>query len=91
MIYTMITGASGGIGKSFAQKATDFEKNAGLNGAKMFVTFGVDKADAVVKRGYKGMMKGKPVVYHGKVTYGFNIFTRLMSRKVSRNIACKVN
>lgn len=82
MIYTMITGASGGIGKSFAQKATDFEKNAGLNGAKMFVTFGVDKADAVVKRGYKGLMKGKPVVYHGKVTYGFNILQDLCREKL---------
>lgn len=71
--------------------ATGFEKSAGMKDSKMFVRFGAENSDDVAKRGYKGMMKGKAVVYHGKVTCGFNILTRLTSRKFSRNIARKLN
>lgn len=70
---------------------TNFENTAGLTNSKMFKVFGVEKADSVVKRGYKGMMRGKAIVYHSKVTYGFNIITRLVSRKCARNIAGRIN
>lgn len=67
--------------------ATGFEKNAGMKQAKMFTMFGAETPEAVAKRGYKGLMKKKAVVYHGKVTYGFNIVTRITTRKFSRKLA----
>lgn len=67
--------------------ATGFEKNAGMKEAKMFTMFGAETVEAVAKRGYRGLMKGKAVVYHGKVTYGFNLVTRIATRKFSRKLA----
>lgn len=67
--------------------ATGFEKNAGMKQAKMFTMFGSETPEAVATCGYKGLMKGKAVVYHGKVTYGFNIVTRLTTRRFSRQLA----
>lgn len=67
--------------------ATGFEKNAGMKQAKMFTMFGAETPEAVAKRGYKGLMKKKAVVYHGKVTYGFNLVTRITTRKFSRKLA----
>lgn len=71
--------------------ATGFEKNAGMKQSKMFTVFGAETAESVAKKGYKELMKGKAVVYHGKVTYGFNVVTRLMTRKFSRKLAQKLN
>lgn len=67
--------------------ATGFEKNAGMKQSKMFTMFGAATAEAVAKRGYQGLIKGKAVVYHGKVTYGFNLVTRITTRKFSRKLA----
>lgn len=71
--------------------ATGFEKNARMKGSKMFTLFGAETAESVAKRGYKGCMQGKSVVYHGKVTYGFNIITRLTTRSFTRRLARKLN
>ncbi len=67
--------------------ATGFEKNAGMKGAKMFTAFGAETPDAVARYGYKAMMMGKAVAYHGKVTHGYNIVTRLAPRSFSRKLA----
>lgn len=71
--------------------ATGFEKNAGMKNTKMFHVFGVETAEAVAKCGYKGVMKGKAVVYHGKITHGFNIVTRFTTRRFARKLARKLN
>lgn len=71
--------------------ATGFEKNAGMKQSKMFVAFGAETSEAVAKCGYQGCMAGKAVVYHGKVTYGFNLITRLTTRKFARKLAQKLN
>ncbi len=71
--------------------ATGFEKNAGMKESKMFTFFGAETPKNVAKRGYKGCMQGKSVVYHGKVTYGFNILTRFTTRKFARRVAQKLN
>lgn len=70
---------------------TSFEKNAGLEQTKMFKTFGAANPKNVAKLGYISMMKGKAVVYHGKVTHGFNILSRLSTRSFSRKTAAKLN
>lgn len=67
--------------------ATGFERNAGMKQAKMFTMFGSETPQAVAKRGYHGLMKRKAVVYHGKVTCGFNLVTRFTTRKFSRKLA----
>lgn len=70
---------------------TGFEKSAGMENAKMFHVFGVETAKAVAKCGYKGTMKGKAVVYHGKITHWFNIISRLTPRSFARKHATKLN
>lgn len=67
--------------------STGFEKNAGMKGAKMFTAFGAETPDTVAKYGYKAMMNGKAVAYHGKVTHGYNIVTRITPRSFSRKLA----
>ncbi|HEM3512324.1 SDR family oxidoreductase [Streptococcus suis] len=71
--------------------ATGFEKQANMTNSKMFVLFGVAKASSVAKCGYKAMMRGKAIVYHGKVTFGFNILSRILPRKVTRKLATMMN
>lgn len=71
--------------------STDFEKNAKMRSSKMFITFGAERPENVAKRGYNGLMKGKAVIYHGKVTFGFNLITRLFPRRFSRKLAQKLN
>lgn len=39
----------------------------------------------------KAVMKGKAVVYHGKITHGFNIATRLTTRSFSGKRAILMN
>ena len=70
---------------------TGFEKNAGMENAKMFHVFGVETAKAVAKSGYKGLMQGKAVVYHGRITHCFNLATRFATRKFIRRRAIKMN
>lgn len=70
---------------------TSFEKNAGLEQAKMFKSFGAANPKNVARLGYAATMKGKAVVYHGKVTHGFNILSRLSTRSFARKTAAKLN
>jgi len=70
---------------------TGFEKSAGMESAKMFHVIGTETAESVAKCGYKAVMKGKAVVYHGKITHGFNIATRLTTRSFSRKCAILMN
>lgn len=58
---------------------------------QMFNVFGGEIPEAVAKCGYKGVMRGKTVVYHGRITHGFNIITRITTRKFARNLARKLN
>lgn len=67
--------------------ATGFEKNAGMQQSKMFTAFGAETAEEVARCGYQGLIKGKAVVYHGKVTCIFNIITRITTRNFSRKLA----
>lgn len=71
--------------------ATGFEKNANMNSSKMFTAFGAEKAEDVARKGYRGLMKGEEVIYHGKVTYGFNLVSRFCTRKFTRRVAMKLN
>lgn len=71
--------------------ATGFEKSAGMENAKMFHTIGTETAESVAKCGYKAVMKGKAVVYHGKITHGFNIASRLLPRSFVRKRAITMN
>lgn len=71
--------------------ATGFEKSAGMESAKMFHVIGTETAESVAKCGYKAVMKGKAVVYHGKITHGFNIATRFTTRCFSRKRATRMN
>ena len=71
--------------------ATGFEKNAGMKQSKMFTVFGAETPESVARKGYKELMRGKAVVYHWNVTYGFNLVTRLMTRNFSRKLAQKLN
>ena len=71
--------------------ATGFEKSAGMENAKMFHTIGTETAESVARCGYKAVMKGKAVVYHGKITHGFNIASRLLPRSFVRKRAITMN
>lgn len=70
---------------------TEFEKNAHMKNSRMFKAFGSEDAKDVASYAYKQFMKNKSVIYHGKVTYGFNLCTRLLPRKLSRKISMKLN
>lgn len=70
---------------------TGFEKSAGMESAKMFHVIGTQTAESVAKCGYKAVMKGRAVVYHGMITHGFNITTRFTSRSFSRKRATLMN
>lgn len=71
--------------------ATGFEKNAGMKNSKMFTAFGAQDANSVARCAYNGLMKNKAVVYHSAVTVGFNIITRLCTRKFARKTASKLD
>lgn len=71
--------------------ATGFEQAANMKSSKMFTTFGAASPKDVAKAGYRGLMKGKVVIYHGKVTYGFQLVSRFCTRKFARSLAMKMN
>ncbi len=66
---------------------TGFEKNANMEHSVMFSRFRPAAADQVAKAGYKAAMRGKPLKYHGFVTYSFNLLTRLLPRSAARKLA----
>lgn len=70
--------------------STGFESAAGMKGSKMFSLF-PQTAEKVALAGYKACEKGKAVKYHGPVTYGFNILSRLLPRSVVLKLAENVN
>lgn len=57
----------------------------------MFHTIGTETAESVAQYGYKAVMKGKAVVYHGKITYGFHIASCLLPRSFVRKRAITRN
>lgn len=71
--------------------ATEFEKNAGLGDSKMFRILKVADAASVARAGYRGLMKGKAIVYYGFNTKILNIASRIFSRKQTRRIAMRIN
>ncbi len=66
---------------------TGFEKNANMGKSIMFSRLPTATAEQVAKAGYTAAMKGKPIKYHGIVTYSFNLLTRLLPRSVTRRLA----
>lgn len=70
---------------------TGFEKNAGLEQSRMFTFLHAEKARSVVKKGCRGLAKGKAVVFHGKVAHVYNLVTRIVTRRCARNIAKRIN
>lgn len=71
--------------------ATGFEKNAKLEQSKMFKILKVANAAAVARAGYRGLMRGRAIVYYGFSVKFLNIFSRLFSRKLVRRISMKIN
>lgn len=66
---------------------TDFEKRANMGHSVMFSRFKPASAESVARAGIRAMMKGKPIQYHGFVTYAFNIVSRVFPRKWARLLA----
>lgn len=71
--------------------STGFEKNADLGGSKMFRVLKVADAASVASAGYRGLVKGKAIVYYGMNTKFLNIVSRIFSRKQIRRIAMRIN
>lgn len=70
---------------------TAFEKNAGLEDSRMFKLLLVSDPASVARAGYRGLMKGKTLVYHGPVTKVANILSHLLPRALSRKFAKYIN
>ncbi len=73
--------------------ATGFETAAGLKGSNsvMFSFFKPAKAADVAKTAYKGLMSGETVIMHGMPTKLMNFGTRLVSKRLIRKFAAKIN
>ena len=71
--------------------ATEFEKNAHLNGSVMFSVLKPDSASKVAELGFKALMASKAIQYSGLVTPSFSMASRLLPRSISRKIAMRVN
>lgn len=70
---------------------TGFENAAGMKKSKMFSHAKANSAKRVAQAGYKALMKGKPLKYHGITTNVFNIAARIVPRSISRKVAKRVN
>ena len=71
--------------------STGFEKAAKMKNSKMFTLFKPASAEAVAKYGYKKMVKGKVVAYHGIQTKIISIGSRILPRCVIRKFAKGIN
>lgn len=71
--------------------STGFEKNAGLGDSKMFRVLKVADAGSVAKSGYRGLMRGKAIVYYGAAAKMLNIVARMFSRRQTRRAAMRIN
>lgn len=70
---------------------TAFEKNAGLEDSKMFKILRVSDPASVARAGYRGLMKGKALVYCGPITKLGNVCFRLLPRALSRKLTKYIN
>lgn len=71
--------------------ATGFEKNANLKDSKMFRVLPVADAAEVARAGYRAMQNGKAIVYFGTITKVFNLLSRVISRRIARRTAMRIN
>lgn len=70
--------------------STGFEKSAGMKNSRMFSLF-PQTPEKVAKAGCKAMIRGRSICYHGPVTHGYNLLSRILPRTVARKIAHRVN
>ena len=70
---------------------TGFEAAANLQESRMFSFFKPDNAAAVANTGYKALMRGKVVAFHGAVCYGSNLLSRIAPRIVARKFSKWIN
>lgn len=70
---------------------TDFEKNANMKDSAMFHSLPVSKPEKIARKGYKGLKKGKAVIYAGPVTHWMAFFSRIFPRKWMRKIIGRSN
>lgn len=70
---------------------TGFEEAADMKYAKLFVNIKPVSPADVAKTGYKAVMRGKAVTYHGMPTKLVNIGTRLAPRGIVRMIVKRIN
>lgn len=71
--------------------ATGFEHAAKLESGNLFKTVKVEPAAKVAKRGYRALMKGKPVQYCGPTVGFMTLGARLLPRAAARRFARRVN
>ncbi len=65
---------------------TGFQERAGMNDVNLFKRMSVMSAEEVAAIGYRGLMKGKPVVITGKLNSFGTFLTRFMPRQWLMNI-----
>jgi len=70
---------------------TGFEAAANLQQCRMFSFFKPDTAAAVANTGYKALMQGKVVAFHGAVCYGSDLLSRIAPRVVARKFSKWIN
>ncbi|MCM1245410.1 MAG: SDR family oxidoreductase [Roseburia sp.] len=71
--------------------STEFEKNAKLGDSKMFHVLKVADAKAVAEAGYRGLMRGRAIVYYGFAAKLLNVVSRVFSRRQTRRVAMRIN
>ena len=71
--------------------ATGFEKNANMGKSVMFSRFRPATAAQVAKAGYRAVMKGRSIKYHGFVTGSFQLLARALPRSLTRRMAEGMN
>ncbi|MBR4140794.1 MAG: hypothetical protein IKR42_03315, partial [Campylobacter sp.] len=69
--------------------ATNFGLNANVKNAKIFARS--DDANAVAKRAFEAMQKGKTLVYDGKFMLLANLLTRLAPSSLSAKVTGYLN
>lgn len=70
---------------------TDFEKNANMKDSAMFHSLPVSKPDKIARKGYRGLKKGRAVIYAGPVTHWMAFFSRIFPRSWMRKIIGRSN
>lgn len=70
---------------------TAFQQNANLENSNMFKILRVSEASAVARRGYRGLMRGKAIVYCDISAKVFALSSRIFPGKLARKITLKIN